>query len=130
MRKCFVFALIMATLLSLEPQDLRAEQFTSVYDLGDNYTLNFGSKSVDLHRNRNIVGLNKSDIATKGDAMVFTLNKPYYDFGGDGASLGVVYTKPLKENMIGALSLTGGPDDGALSTPDIAITFHIKIKLQ
>ena len=129
MRKYFVFMLAAALLFSSNPHAW-AEKLASTYDLGGNYTLNFGSKAGALHHSHNIIGLKKSDVATKGDTMVFTLTRPDDHFGGDVASLGVIYTKPLRKNMTGTLSLTGGPTKGSLGTQDVAIGFHIHINLQ
>lgn len=129
MRKYFIFTLTIAFLLSWAPKNSKAELLTTAYDLGDNYTLNLGSKADGLHHSRNIVGLKKSDVASEGDAMVFTLTRPDDDFGGDSAGLGVVYTKPLQENITGTLSLLGGPVEGSLGTSDVAVSFHIHIQL-
>ena len=130
MGKYFVFILAIAFLLSSEAKNSWAEPLASTYDLGDNYTLNLGSKAGRQHHSHNIVGLKKSDVATEGDTMVFTLTRPNDHFGGDVASLGVIYAKPLRKNMTGTLSLTGGPAKGALGTQDVAIGFHIHMKLQ
>jgi hypothetical protein len=131
MGKYFSLALVLAFLLPFGAKNAHAEvlNLTSTYDLGDNYSLNFGKRAGGLRHGRNIVGLKKSDAATEGDALVFTLVKPHEDFGGDSASLGVVYTAPLQKNVTGIFSLTGGPAEGSLGTPDVALSFHIHIKL-
>jgi len=129
MRNYFVFILSIAFFLS-GPKNSWAGQLASTYDLGNNYTLNFGSKAGGLYQNHNIVGLKKSDAAIEGDAMVFTLTRSDDHFGGDGTSLGVIYTAPLRENMTGALSLSGGPADGKWGTEDVIVGFHIQMKFQ
>jgi hypothetical protein len=130
MRKFFAFILAVTLLLPLAPTHSWAEKLASTYDLGDNYTLNLGSKAQNLHHSHNIVALKKNDVATKGDTMIFTLTRPDDHFGGDTASVGVIYTKPLRKNMTGTLSLTGGPAEGRLGKEDVAIGFHIHMNLQ
>lgn len=130
MRKFFLLILTITAIFALEPKNSWAEPMASTYDLGDNCTLNLGNKAGGLYRSHNIVGLKKSDVSAKGDTMVFTLTRPDDQFGGDVASLGVIYTKPLRENMTGTFSLNGGPAEGTLGKQDVAIGFHIRMKLQ
>ena len=120
----------MSLFLALGSKSSAAGLLASTYDLGDGYTLNLGSKAGGLQHGHNIVGLKKNDVGTEGDTLIFTLARPDDNFGGDGASLGVVYTKALQENVTGSLSLTGGPADGGLSTQDVAMTFRLHVKLQ
>lgn len=131
MRKYLPLVFIITLLLFLKSGYAKAEPLTaSVYNLGNDYTLSFGKKAGGLRHTRNIVGLKKSSIASEDDAMVFALTRPNDNFGGDGASLGIIYTKPLQENIITTFSLTGGPTEDSFSTQDIAVSFHIHINFQ
>lgn len=121
-----MFILTIVFLLSLGSKNSCAEQLASVYNLGDNYTLNFGSKVAGLYHNHNIIGLEMGDVATQGDAMFFALTQPKVRFDNNRPSLGFIYTAPLQENETSTLSLTDDPADAK----DVTIGFHIHIKLQ
>lgn len=130
MKRGLLFTMVVASLVLLGPEGASAEQrLASSYDLGEGYALKLGSKAAELHHSRNIVGLKKSDVASGDDSLILTLTKPEYDFGGDSVSLGLVYTRPLKEDVTSSLSLTGGAADSG-GAQDVAMMFHIRIKLQ
>jgi hypothetical protein len=124
MRKHFVFILTIVFLLSLGSKNSCAGLLAPVYDLGDNYTLNFGSKATGPYHN--IIGLEKGDVAAQGDAMSFALTQPENRFDNNKSNVGFIYTAPLQENVTTSLSLT---DDHA-DAKDVTMGFHIHIKLQ
>jgi hypothetical protein len=132
MRRFFPLILAAAILLPSGARDAQAEvlHLNSTYELGDNYSLHLGRKAGGLHYSSNIIGLKKHDVAMQGDEMLFTLNQPYNDFGGDRASLGFVYTRPLRENVTTSLSFTGGPTSDSLTRQDVAVSFYVHVKLQ
>lgn len=104
-------------------------KLNNTYDLGDDYSLHFGRKSGGLLHSRNIIGIRKNDFTMEGDAMTFTLNRPHNDFGGDRASLGFIYTRPLQENVTSTLSFNGGPTKRSMDRQDVAVSFYIHVKL-
>jgi hypothetical protein len=124
MRKYFVFILAIVFLLSSGSKNSYAGPLAPAYDLGDNYKLNFGSKATSLHNN--IIGLEKGDVATEGDAMFFALAPSAVRLDDNKPSLGFIYTAPLQGNVTSTLSLTDDP----ANAKDVAVGFRINIKLQ
>jgi len=123
------FILTVAFLLALGTKNAKAELLASTYDLGDNYSLHLGSKSLSQYHFNNVVGLTKSDVISDGDTLAFTLAKPDQS-SGSGTHLGIVYTKPLSQTMTGSFSLLSDPIGDIAGTQDVAVAFHIYIKLQ